>query len=437
MRAGRSDEAIARWRAALELDRGFAEAHNNLGLALLGRDSVEEAMKCFRTALSLRPDFAIAWNNLGNALRSLGKSDQALDCYREAARIAPAFAPSHYNLGKALSDFGKLEEASAEYRRAVALDADFADAWNSLGIILWELGERGDAEASLREAIRLRPDFAKAHFNLHSVLVDAANLTPAIECLEKVLRLTPEDAEAHFFFGMLLDYSGQAKAAAPHLDMAAGGPAWTRASLDSYRYMKGASPELPLLIGSPRDAFALGLRSAACRGLVLELGVRFGESIRQIAALAHQEVHGFDSFEGLPEAWHGEPRGAYSTRGELPQVPDGVHLHKGWFEDTLPAFLRSHDGPVRFMNIDCDIYSSTRAALELLAPRIAVGTVIAFDEFLGHEHWREDEFRAFQDAVARHGWHYKYLAFSLCTRQAVVRIEAVRDRRSEDEPPTG
>ena len=44
-------------------------------------------------------------------------------------------------------------------------------------------------------------------------------------------------------------------------------------------------------------------------------------------------------------------------------------------------------------------------------------------ELMGHyEHWREDEFRAFQECAQRYAWRYEYLAFSLCTRQAVVRV---------------
>ena len=39
------------------------------------------------------------------------------------------------------------------------------------------------------------------------------------------------------------------------------------------------------------------------RGLTLECGVYFGRSLRLIAARTPGPVHGFDSFEGLPEAW--------------------------------------------------------------------------------------------------------------------------------------
>jgi hypothetical protein len=159
--------------------------------------------------------------------------------------------------------------------------------------------------------------------------------------------------------------------------------------------------------------------------LVLELGVRHGNTIRQIAALAQQPVHGFDSFEGLPEAWHSESKGSYTTRGVLPAVPKNVTLHAGWFEDTLPPFLAQHDGPARMINIDCDIYSSTKTVLDNLAPRIVPGTVLVFDEYIGNEHWREDEYKAFQEAVARYGWRYEYLCFSVFTKQVAVRITAV------------
>ena len=135
-----------------------------------------------------------------------------------------------------------------------------------------------------------------------------------------------------------------------------------------------------------------------------------------------QEVYGFDSFEGLPEQWHNEPKGSYSTNRVIPTVPDNVSLYAGWFEDTLPEFLKNHTGPVRFMNIDCDIYSSTKTVLDLLADRIISGTVIVFDEYIGNEHWREDEFKAFQEAVTKYCWNYEYICFSFFTKQVVIRI---------------
>ncbi len=77
---------------------------------------------------------------------------------------------------------------------------------------------------------------------------------------------------------------------------------------------------------------------------------------------------------------------------------------------------------MKFLNIDCDTYELTRTVLEILAPQIISGTVIIFDEYIGNKHWREDEYKAFQEAVERYGWKYCYLGFSMVTKQVVVKI---------------
>ena len=82
----------------------------------------------------------------------------------------------------------------------------------------------------------------------------------------------------------------------------------------------------------------------------------------------------------------------------------------------------AHDGPVGFMNIDCDIYSSTQTVFDNFGEKVVPGTVILFDEYLGNPDWQNHEFKAYQEAVARFGWRYEYIAFSLQNFQAVVRI---------------
>ena len=109
----------------------------------------------------------------------------------------------------------------------------------------------------------------------------------------------------------------------------------------------------------------------------------------------------------------------------MPEVPENVTLHKGWFDRTLPDFLEQQTDAVRLINIDCDIYSSTKTVLDLLAPRIQPGSVLVFDEYIGNQHWREDEYKAFQEVVARYGWRYEYLCFSFFTKQVAVKITQV------------
>ncbi len=419
--SGRKDDAIGSFRSAIEARPDFADAHNNLGHALAGQGELEEALRCFRRALALKPGFALAHIYMGNALILQGRVYEAIACYQSAIAIQSDFAPAHYNLGKAFSHICKLDAAIASYRRAIRLEPGVAEIHNSLGIALMEVGQIEEAVASVRRALILRPDFAAAHFNLHSLVLNPLDLAPSIACLRRVVALTPEDMLARVYLGMLLDYSGDPVAAAEHFALASNGTPLERACLDSYRYIKSVAGTLPTLTGHAPQGFRIAIGAAINEGLVLEFGVNFATSIRQIASLAAQEVHGFDSFEGLPEAWHGEPRGSYTTKGTLPAVPENVFLHQGWFEDTLPPFLERFRGPVRLVHIDCDLYSATRTVLESLAGRIVPGSVIVFDEYFGHEHWREDEFRAFQETVAKHHWRYDYLCFS--AKQAVVRIK--------------
>lgn len=101
-----------------------------------------------------------------------------------------------------------------------------------------------------------------------------------------------------------------------------------------------------------------------------------------------------------------------------------MYFHKGLFRDTIPRFLEQagKDAFLAYANVDCDLYSSTLDVLEAFHGRVVVGTVLVFDEYMGHPTWRQDEFRAWRECCKRFGWKYEYLGFSLATKQAVVRV---------------
>ncbi|MDE8347004.1 MAG: macrocin O-methyltransferase [Acidocella sp.] len=165
------------------------------------------------------------------------------------------------------------------------------------------------------------------------------------------------------------------------------------------------------------DRFALlgfALDRAPAEGLVVEFGVEKGASLRHLAGLTQRDVHGFDSFEGLPGDWAGtrEAAGAFSRRGRLPKVPGNAKLHVGWFDATLPGFLAANPGNCALVHVDCDIYDSTVCIFQHLRPRIVPGTVIVFDEYFNYPGWRAHEFKAFAAFIADTGLGYRYLGFS-------------------------
>jgi tetratricopeptide (TPR) repeat protein len=352
-----------------------------------------------------------------------GRLSQAEALCHQILQVRPNHADAVHLLGAIALQDSNLLVAIELLEKAVRLNPSNPEYLNNLGFALHEQGHLQAAEKYYRQAIALVPGYANAWFNLHALLLNPADMTPAIQCILKVVELNPSDMEARFIAGVLLDYSGDGVSAARHFELVEKASGLYRARLDAWNYLKTASPNLPPLLGSNYQTFKLGFEAAPAAGLVLEFGVRHGTSIRQIAELAGQQVHGFDSFEGLPEVWHHEPKGSYTTQGEIPKVPKNVTLHVGWFDSSLPEFLQQYREPIRLLNIDCDIYSSTKTVLDFLAPQIVHGTVIVFDEYIGNEHWREDEFKAFQETVVKNGWAYEYLGFSVFTKQVVVRIK--------------
>jgi predicted O-methyltransferase YrrM len=163
------------------------------------------------------------------------------------------------------------------------------------------------------------------------------------------------------------------------------------------------------------------------QGLMLEFGVFSGTTINHIAARCpEREIHGFDSFQGLPESWGAVPKGTFDAGGTFPPVRANVRLHAGWFDVTLPEFLARHDGPVAFVHIDSDLYSSARTVLEGLAPRMVPGTIVVFDEFMNYPRWKEHEYKAFFEFVDRHRVEFEYLTYADRGYSLAVRIRAIR-----------
>ena len=350
--------------------------------------------------------------------------EQAKEICHKIIQAVPAQIDAVHLLGLIALKDGDIEAAVEHLSNVVKRDPNKPQYLANLGFAYHEQGKLNLAIASYRKAIAIEPRYLDAHYNLHAALIDAKNLAPSINSLEALLALNPQDSDAIFMLGMLQDYQGNTKAAEAEFAQIQKSNALIESRLDAWQYFKKEiKGEMPPITGSIQATFELATQAAELKGSVLEFGVRHANSTRQLAHLAKQDVHGFDSFEGIPEDWHDEGRGSYSTKGVIPKVPNNIHLHAGWFDSTLPKFLEVNAEKARLINIDCDIYSSTKTVLDLLRQRIVTGTVIIFDEYIGNQHWREDEFKAFQEAVNAFGWKYEYIAFSFFTKQVVVMIK--------------
>jgi hypothetical protein len=273
-----------------------------------------------------------------------------------------------------------------------------------------------------------RPSLSRAREGVRRRFVTAAEEGAATALREQVDALSRRIAEL------------EQRSAARHEELLAAMRAWERrqrrdvmtamekqAAATSAELVRERMPDVGLHV-HPHDTLRHALRAVELDGMALEFGVASGTTLR-IVVEHHRRgtVHGFDSFQGLPEHWRlGFDAGAFA-QAEPPEV-EGAELVVGWFDETLPGFLAEHPGPVAFLHLDADLYSSTATVLELVGPRLVPGSVLLFDEYLNYPGWQEHEHRAWTEHVERTGISWEYLGLTMDDEQVSVRITGVPPR---------
>ncbi|MGY1639428.1 class I SAM-dependent methyltransferase [Geodermatophilus sp. SYSU D00742] len=191
---------------------------------------------------------------------------------------------------------------------------------------------------------------------------------------------------------------------------------------ETTRFVLDEMPGLPRY-PDPHDTLRHGLGLVGdTPGMALEFGVGEGTTLRIIAErCAGRRVVGFDVFSGLPETWRSDFPAGHFAQESLPEVP-GAELVVGLFEDTLPGFAEENDGPVAFLHLDADLYSSTRTVLDTLGRRLQPGSVVVFDEYFNYPGWQDHEHKAWMEFVERTGVTYRWEAYSLDHEQLVATV---------------
>jgi len=82
------DQAIARYREALEADPAYALAWNALAMALQRKGDLDAALEAGRKAVELEPDDPLGYTNLSIFYQQKGMIEEAEDAKAQATRLA-------------------------------------------------------------------------------------------------------------------------------------------------------------------------------------------------------------------------------------------------------------------------------------------------------------------------------------------------------------
>ena len=370
-----------------------------------------ELMKDHPESLFLHFALGTAYSNLGQALETIHHCQRFIDI--EGDETIENFKSNNLpsiknNLGLALKDLGLLERAEEVFTSLLSQEKDFVPALINYGNLLNDGARLSEAQTQFVKAIEVNPDNALVYWNLHSLSQDRDTARSILElCLSK----DPANELANITLAGLLAFEGNSS----HLRQLAENGYRDNPLVRSIEWIMSL-PELPQIHFNRWALFDAAVARADRNRPMYEFGVWMGNSFRYLID-SFPAGFGFDTFEGLPENWHGLPPGTYSSFGQVPNIL-GADFITGEFRDTLPGFFGEARPMAGLINFDADLYSSTMTALTHAAPVIDDRTVLIFDELIVNRNWEQDEFRALREFCEANKLSYEVFAVSLFTKQA-------------------
>ena len=166
MKAGRHDEAIAKFQEVIAKVPNCVDCYYNIGVSQMAKQQYTEAEGSFKKAIELKPDNADAYTALANLYNSQKKFDLAAEASSNAAKYSSGGgggnAEASYNQGVILFNAGKFAEAKTQFEAATKTDPNHAMAQYQLGMTSLNLGQIPDAVAALEAYLKADPNGPKA-----------------------------------------------------------------------------------------------------------------------------------------------------------------------------------------------------------------------------------------------------------------------------------
>ncbi len=166
-----------------------------MGAAFLQKQEPEEAIAQFRKAIELEPDYAEAHNNLAIALFQTGRTDDAITHWEKSVAIDRDNADAHNNLAVALIRKGRVPEAIAHWQKTLQLQPERVSAQLSLAWVLATCPEASSRDGSLALILAQRARRSAGDNNpmifrtLAAAYAETGQLAEAVAAVTQGLRL--------------------------------------------------------------------------------------------------------------------------------------------------------------------------------------------------------------------------------------------------------
>jgi TolB-like protein/DNA-binding winged helix-turn-helix (wHTH) protein/tetratricopeptide (TPR) repeat protein len=179
------EAAEKEYQRALQLNPGYATAHQWYAWHLLVTGRTNEGLVELRTAYSQDPLSLIISADLADALCIARLLDESVQQSQRTLDFDPNFALGHYQLGQALAQKGLHDRAIAEFEKAIASGghADTFDA--NLAYSLALSGRKPQATAILTNLLARNEQNSSAQSNIALIYVGLGDRDQALAWLDK------------------------------------------------------------------------------------------------------------------------------------------------------------------------------------------------------------------------------------------------------------
>jgi type IV pilus assembly protein PilF len=154
------EQAKAAFLQAVELDSGYSDAYNNLGILYMLDEDYAKAESSFHNALRnplyLTPEKALV--NLGKVMEVRDNPDAAEQYYRQAIKHKPAFFQAYYNLGMLFYHTDRFQQAATVFDQAAKLAPRWPQVWLWYGKSLKKINENEKSRVAFAKVLELSPD---------------------------------------------------------------------------------------------------------------------------------------------------------------------------------------------------------------------------------------------------------------------------------------
>jgi protein O-GlcNAc transferase len=195
--------AEARFARAAELRPKWAPPLANRGQVLMDMRRPAEALEILRAAAAVDAGNARIWNNIGLALVSLDRLDEAEKTFNHALTLAP-LATAHFNLARIYNLRDDSKRAFSHAESAARADPRLTDAHLLLGDLHRKARNAAGMRKSFSDAVKSAPTSARARNAYAEFLASVGESRAGREEYRRIASDNPGDLKAALGANLLL-----------------------------------------------------------------------------------------------------------------------------------------------------------------------------------------------------------------------------------------